>query len=144
MFSRMAVAVLAYALSSVGILMMFKLMSEELGKQGWPNVFIFVWLVAWFTHVVMTVAWVRNNKLSRVWPVVGTLAGIGSFLIWPFVAAEKAVLFSVNIAAKTSLTFMAIQAVLVAPCILLVISLVRFHSKTIAPGPSVPAVSNDT
>lgn len=144
MFSRMTIAVLAYVLSSVGILLMCQLIGEELDKSGAPSVVIFPWLVAWFTHAVMTAAWVRDNKLPCVWPAVGTVAGVGSFLVWPFLSVKDAALFGADAAAASAKMFIAIQAILVAPCILLAVWLVRFHSKTTRPIPPAPATSNDT
>ena len=140
----MTVAVLAYVLSSAGILLMCQVISEELRKPRGPSVFIFVWLAAWLIHAVMTAAWVRDRTLSRVWPGVGTVAGIGSFLVWPFLAAKDAALFGVDAAAATVGMLTTIQAVLVAPCILLAVWLVRFHSTTAKPIPPVSAISNGT
>jgi hypothetical protein len=144
MFSRTTVAVMAYVLSSVGILLMFQLIGEELRKPRGPSVFIFVWLIAWLTHAVMTAAWVCDRKLPRAWPVVGTVAGVGSFLVWPFLAAKDAALFGADAAAASAGMLTAIQAVLVAPCILLAVWLVRFHIKTTKPIPPIPAISNGT
>lgn len=144
MFSRMTVAVLAYVLSSLGILLMCQLIREELGKPGGPSVFIFVWLVAWLTHAVMTTAWVHDRKLPRVWPVVGTASGVGSFLVWFVLTPKDETLFGADAVAASAGMLTAIQAVLVAPCILLAVWLVRFHSKATKSIPLAPASSNDT
>ncbi len=144
MFSRLTVAVMAYVLSSFGILLMCQLIVEELRKPRGPNVFIFVWLIAWLIHTVMTAAWARDRKLPRVWPIVGTVAGVGSFLVWPFLAAKDAALFGADAAAASVGMLTAIQAVLVAPCLLLAVWLVRFHVKNTKPIPPVAAISNGT
>lgn len=131
MFLRMAAAVLAYALSSVGILLMCKLIVEELRTPEGPSLFIFVWLAACLIHAVMTVTWVCNRKLSRVWPVVGTAAGIGCFLVWPFLAIKDGTLFGGDAAASAGILLLTVtQIVLVVPCLLLAAWLVRFHGKT--------------
>lgn len=145
MFLRMTVAVLAYVLSSVGILLMYQLIVEELRSSKGPNLLVFVWIAAWLIHVVMTVAWIRDRKLSRVWPVVGTVAGVSSFLVWALLAVKDAVVLgvddtAVNTASAGTLT--AIQAALVAPCILLAVWLVRFHCKAAKPIPLLPVISN--
>lgn len=132
MYLRMTVAVMAYILSSVGILLMYQLIVEELRSSKGPNLLVFVWIAAWLIHVVMTVAWIRDRKLPRVWPVVGTIAGVSSFLAWALLAVKDAVVFGVDdtaVNAASAGTLTAIQAALVAPCILLAVWLVRFHCK---------------
>lgn len=141
MFSRMFIAITAYVLSSVGILMMCQLIKEELGDPKPSDVFIFVWLIAWFVHAVMTVAWVRDRKLPRLWPVSGTLAGLGSFMLWPLLAVESgSFALDAAVTVQTVGTLVTIQFVLVSPCILLAVWLVRFHIKTTQP---IPASSNN-
>ncbi len=145
MFLRMTVAVMAYVLSSVGILMMYQLIVEELRSSKGPNLLVFVWIAAWLIHVVMTVAWIRDRKLPRVWPVVGTVAGVSSFLVWALLAVKDAVVFGVDdtaVNAASAGTLTAIQAALVAPCILLAVWLVRFHCKTAKSISPLPSTSN--
>lgn len=148
MFLRMTVAVMAYVLSSVGILLMYQLIVEELRSSKGPNLLVFVWIAAWLIHVIMTVAWIRDRKLPRVWPVVGTIAGVSSFLVWALLAVKDAVVFGVDdtavnaVNAASAGTLTAIQAALVAPCILLAVWLVRFHCKTTKSICPLPSISN--
>ena len=133
MFSRMIAVLLAYALSAGGLLWMVVLIVEELRKPKVTNVITLVWLTAWIVHAVMSVAWVRGIRLSRIWPKVGLTAGIGSFLVWPVLALKGPSVLGPQIAAASAGMLMAVQAVLVAPCLLLAIWLVRFHWKDVAP-----------
>lgn len=144
MFPRMTVAVMAYVLSSIGILLMCQLIGEELRQPRGPSVLIFVWLIAWLSHTVMTAAWIRDRKLPRVWPVVGSVAGVCSFLVWAFLAAKHATVFGADVVVASVVMMTTIQAVLVAPCILLAVWLVRYHIKNTNPISSVPAISNGT
>lgn len=140
MFSRMVAVLIAYVFSSLGLLWMVVLLVEELRRPKVTNVIVLVWLAAWFVHVVMSVAWVRGNRLSRIWPKVGLAAGIGSFLVWPALAIKVPLLLGPAIAAASAGMLMAVQVVLVAPCLVLAIWLVRFHWKEVAPAmPSVEA-----
>lgn len=113
MSKRMTVAVLAYVLSSAGILLMCQLILEELRKPKGSNMLVFLWLGAWLTHAVMTFAWVRDSKLSRFWPIAGVIFGVSSFLVWPFFAVKSATLFRPEGAIATAGILTAIQAVLV-------------------------------
>lgn len=71
-----------------------------------------------------------TESVSNAWPVIGSLEGFGSFLVWQFHAAKNAAVFGADIAMKAVGVLTAIQAVLVAPRPLLAAWLVLFHSKT--------------
>ena len=129
MFLRITVAVLAYFLSSGGLLLMCQLISEELQKSNGRHGLIFVWITAWLTHAVMTVAWIRHKPLPRFWPVAGTVAGIASLMVWPFLTAQHIDVVGLDSATFTAGVLMAVQLVLVAPCMLLAFWLVYFHCK---------------
>jgi hypothetical protein len=132
-FSKMIAVLLAYALSSLGLLWMVVLIIEELRRPKVTTAIVLVWLAAWFVHIVMSVAWVQGKRLSRIWPKVGLIAGIGSFLVWPILASKGQSPLGPAIAAASAGQLMAVQAVLVAPCLVLAIWLVRFHWKEVAP-----------
>lgn len=128
MFKRLIVVLLAYLLSAGGLLMMVGLIAESLQEPRGINAISMVWLAAWFMHAVMSIAWIRDIRLSRVWPVAGLVTGIGSFLVWPLVAVKQSSLSGMDgVAVSATGTLMAVQVVLVAPSLLLAIWLVRFH-----------------
>lgn len=105
---------------------MFVVALEELRSPKGPNIMIFVWAAAWVAHAVMSVAWIADFRLHRAWPIVGVLLGIGSFVLLPF--TSKSVSFT-NSELTVLLEFLSIQLVLVSPCVLLAVWLVRFQLR---------------
>ena len=69
-----------------------------------------MWIAAWVAHIVMSVQWIRNVRMSKLWPAIGVVSGLGSFLV----------LIILPIA-------MFIQLLLVLPCTLLAFWLIKFH-----------------
>jgi hypothetical protein len=69
-----------------------------------------MWVVAWSVLIIMSVQWVRNVQLTRIWPAVGTICGVGSFLV--LVILPIAIF---------------IQILFVLPSVLLAFFLVKFH-----------------
>jgi hypothetical protein len=128
---RLAVVVASYLLSSFGLLIMFKLILEGIHKPH-PNlsdiIIPVVWLTAWACHLVMSIAWIIGKHLGPVWVVGGTLAGISSFMVWFAVSASMQVpAVMAKTFASTSMILTVAQLVLVLPCFLLALWLVRFH-----------------
>jgi hypothetical protein len=124
-FVRSAVVLTAYLLSSLGLLLMLQLVNEEFRSPN-PNWFVAVWIGAWIAHLKMSIAWVRDTQLHRFWPICGAILGFGSFLIWPVAAAGKNAGPADSISAVP--TLMIAQLVLIAPCALLGVWLLRFRS----------------
>ncbi|MEW6023942.1 MAG: hypothetical protein AB1807_17580 [Pseudomonadota bacterium] len=114
--SRLKIVFLCYSLSSFGILTMLNLIGEAA-----PSMEGATWIAAWAIHLVMSVHWVRDVKLSRRWPLLGAIFGSASFFLWAFAGP---VLPNMKSAV---LTVMTVQFVLVAPCVLLACWLLRFH-----------------
>jgi hypothetical protein len=132
MLIRTTIVVLAYLLSSFGLLLMLQLIAEELRSVGNPNPFIFIWLAAWAVHLVMSIAWIRNTRLPRAWPIAGIFLSLASFLIWPFTNSDLRETFGPEIAISVTLQFLITQLVVVSPCIVLAIKLLFFHLKPVA------------
>jgi hypothetical protein len=85
-------------------------MSVGIGTDQVPVFMKCMWVVAWVAHIVMSVQWIRNARLSKLWPAIGVASGLGSFLI----------LIILPVA-------MFIQLLLVLPCVLLSFWLIKFH-----------------
>jgi len=103
---RVLIVLAAYLLSSVGLL--FALISvlgilSSRHPSGMSLLIVVVWATAWICHFVMSMAWIYGKKLGRSWAIVGTVAGTLS--VFPIVST----------------------LLLVLPCFLLAIWLVRFH-----------------
>ncbi|WCM91618.1 hypothetical protein M5C99_14565 [Acidovorax sp. NCPPB 2350] len=122
--SRLWWALASYALSSVGFLgAMFLLVTQWF--VGTPEIFCvgaLVWGYAWLVHIRMAVAWVRDRRLHRSWPVFGVVLGLGGIALYPVVVWGTA-----EISATVYWDAVTIPAVFVAPCIVLGAWLVRFH-----------------
>jgi hypothetical protein len=103
---RLWITFLYYIFSLPGLILM--VMGIMTGKV--PFFLQCMWVVAWSAHIVMSVQWVRHVRLSKIWPVVGTVCGIGSLLMLVIVPEA-----------------MFIQLLLVSPGILLGFVLVKFH-----------------
>ena len=81
-----------------------------------------VMLFAWVAHIVMSVNWVLDRRLGRFLPIGGTAAGLFGLLYWPLSG-----LLREQSPAWDALRFLGVEALLVLPCLLLAIHLVRFH-----------------
>lgn len=127
---RLSLVVTSYLLSSVGLLVMLQLIIEGIRQPhktllDW-QVMIF-WLTAWGCHLVMSVAWVKDKRLGRLWAAGGTLVGIASFLVWPAYQVSKPVPYFLVESNWAAVTLMTAQLILVFPSFLLAIWIIRFH-----------------
>jgi len=128
---RFVVVVASYLLSSPGLLMMLMLILESIRKP-YPKLMEFiipiVWLTAWAYHLVMSIAWIKGKRLGPVWVVGGTLAGISSFIVWYALSMSMPMsAFMPEAAALATMELMKTQLILVLPCFLLALWLIRFH-----------------
>jgi len=78
---------------------------------------------AWLAHFAMTYGWIKDRRVSRFWPVLGTVAGLAS-LTWGPISLNSLEDFgtSLLISWMFSVPFS-------LPCILLAVYLVWFHCK---------------
>lgn len=138
--TRTLIVLAAYLLSSIGILLMLTMIGPELGSKNERNWFVlFVWPSAWVAHLVMCVAWINDRRLHWAWPVGGTVLGLGSFLVWPLSSMKLGSMFQGignTSVLDVSAPLMLAQLVLVAPCVLLGLWLVRYHTRPRARMPS--------
>jgi hypothetical protein len=116
MRKRSRISLICYALSSFGILLMLQIIRGDVISL--PS---FIWIGAWAIHVIMCVSWVRNVRLPRLWPALGVVFGSASFLPWALVGPE---LFPGQ---GTATIFMRVQLIVVMPCVLLALWLIKFH-----------------
>jgi uncharacterized protein YacL len=67
-----------------------------------------IFIYAWFSWFVMAIAWLFDKKLSRYWPISGSISGtLGVLCVLPLV----------------------VPALLLLPSIILAITFCRFHLK---------------
>ena len=110
--SRFTTCLICWALSAWGIFGTFSLLHDiALGKNlanlnRTGELFVLVMLFAWIALFVMSYAWVKDRKTSRIWPISGTIAG----LICVVTLFPTSILFAF-------------------PGIFLAFNLVRFHLK---------------
>ena len=128
---RFVVVVASYLLSSLGLLIMLMLIFESIRKP-YPKLMDFiipiVWLTAWACHLVMSIAWIKGKRLGPVWVIGGTLAGISSFIVWHALSMSMPMpAFMAEAAALATMKLMKTQLILVSPCFLLALWLIRFH-----------------
>lgn len=122
---RFFVVIVSYALSSLGLICMRSLIAEEYGSPKGASFGVYIWGGAWIMHLVMSVTWIADIRLHRAWPLLGTVLGVASFLIWPFHAMrldappQSVLLIAVQ--------FVGFQLVLVAPCLVLASWLLKYH-----------------
>lgn len=119
---RILVVVICYLLSSYGILASLVLVGTS-GVRSLSGALVgLVILLAWVCHLTMSVKWVIDQP-SRKWvPVYGTAAGSLGLMLWPL--AQPAIR---HFAIPDVFHAAAMGVVLVFPCFLLAIHLVRFH-----------------
>lgn len=87
----------------------------------------------------MCIAWIRNKRLHRAWPVAGFAFGMASFFGWFLIANELLEAFDSGEATESSEAFLSylifsatvdillVQLLLVSPCVVLAIKLVIYH-----------------
>jgi len=117
---RLSVVFFCYLISSYGIAMSmsigyiatFQFSSAILTITGIAILF------AWTAHAVMSIEWISNNKSHRVFPILGTFAGLFALFCWP----------DLDLLDTTpSLKKAQLAAIFVFPCLLLAPYLVWFH-----------------
>lgn len=118
MGKRLLIVLACYALSSVGLLAMSQLIREERNAIG------YVWIAAWLIHMVMSIFWIRDLRLPRIWPGLGVAFGASSFLAWYLFGKGSSLGDEYQ---STVATVVLMQALLVLPCLVLALWLVRFH-----------------
>ena len=80
---------------------------ENSANLNWIGVlFVLVMAFAWIALFVMSYAWVKDRKTSRIWPIVGTVAGVICVV-----------------------TLFPLSILFAFPSIFLALNLVRFHLK---------------
>ena len=84
--TRFAIALTCGLFSSIGMVCSVFLLASIVTKSpATGSLVALVVLYAWAALAVMTVAWVRDERVSMYWSVPGTLAGLGcSILFIPF------------------------------------------------------------
>jgi hypothetical protein len=106
MLQRLGIVILYYAFClPAGYVMIVGLTTDQI-----PVFLKLMWIIAWAVHIVMSVQWVRNVRLSPVWPLLGIFSSVGSFLVF---AILPIAIF--------------VQLLLVLPGVLLACKLVAFH-----------------
>lgn len=129
MFLRLGISIAVYALSLPGLFLMFQLISEELRHPKETSIFVFVFLIAWLAHAAMTIAWIDRIKLRRIWPIVGTIAGVAG-LLGPLLIPIHSDLFDAEIFAQGIVQLLKLELMLFGPAILFAINLVYFHTRS--------------
>ena len=82
-------------------------------------------LLAWICHLVMSLNWVLDRRMGRGVPVAGTLAALGSALLWPWVFP-----WDPRSGAGELLSASGLGLVLALPSVLLALWLLRFHGRS--------------
>lgn len=152
MLFRTFVVLACYALSGYGflataVIAIYALLSPQGNIVELPSsvggIVVLVWLYAWSCHAVMCYGWISNRRVSRFWPISGTIAGIVSFIIFPTAAFFRSLhVFGLSwknvffLVAK-SFPVVAMEVILVLPCLLLAIFLVSFHLSRSVPDRSM-------
>lgn len=129
MFLRLGISIGVYALSLPGLLIMFKLIIEELSSPKKTSIFVFVWLTAWLAHAAMTIAWIDRVKLRRIWPIIGTITGVAG-LLGPLLIPIHSNLFDAEIFAQGVVQLLKLEMMLFGPAIFFAINLVYFHARS--------------
>ncbi|MDO4795132.1 MAG: hypothetical protein Q4A28_04215 [Brachymonas sp.] len=130
--TRWLLVLLSYLFSFVGLFFTIMFLTEFVShhnKTFLDCLMAIVWTTAWVCHIVMSAAWIKNKRLGAAWPIAGTLAGVGSFLVW-FAIAEKTMgpIREIMDPTAISLAMMKKQLLMVLPCFLLALWLVHFHA----------------
>lgn len=128
---RLILVVASYLLSSLGLLVMLQLIIEGIRQSHLKLLdllVIIVWLTAWGSHLMMSVAWVKGKRLGRLWATSGTFFGVASFLVWPAYSVSMPTPdFMAEASTWATLKLVILQLLLVFPCFVLAMWLVRFH-----------------
>ena len=132
---RVIVVVIAYLLSSYGMLVMLKIAAEELVKPDSSTgglITAILWMIAWALHAVMSVAWIRGVRLGTALATSGAAFGIGGLLLFPlygalYLAPMRQAFNQTSYAAEMQVFL--VQLVTILPCVLLAFWLVIFHWK---------------
>jgi hypothetical protein len=137
---RIAIVAGAFSLSFPGILICIALLSEfDLDERfQWP---FYTMLGAWFCLVVMSVRWIKNVRMNRVWLIAGTILGTLSLMMWPIVRYQMNKESSLDPPLPDSSgVLMLAEFILVFPCFVLACWLVRFHWTRKNPAETDPDV----
>ncbi|WP_144208298.1 hypothetical protein [Shewanella donghaensis] len=122
MNKRLLIVLLCYFLSSFGILGSIAGALEEFREiNSMQDLLALVWLAAWVFHLVMSVQWIKDNRLGKNFTLTGTLFGLVSVISPSLVFAIP---FAIPFAILGSFSLLAV----VLPCFLLAIYLVMYHS----------------
>jgi hypothetical protein len=127
---RLLAVFLAYLFSSFGLLLMVHMATVELTRPTLTSAAILplVWGLAWAFHIAMSIGWIVNRRLPRVVPIAGTLIGILGLLVGPFRGLFTFTqFFGQDVATMTVLRLLSYEVLLILPCLLLAVVLVRFH-----------------
>lgn len=107
---RFAVAIASWSCAGLGVMgsVMFALAplmslvgaSESHAENLFAEVYSLAILVAWWALGVMTNGWVQGRKVSWLWPIIGSLAGIPAAVLfsifWPlYISAVPLALYLV-------------------------------------------------
>lgn len=112
---RATLAALAYATSLLGTVGGGAVVVGSFidTASGWALPAVAAWALAWFSHAVMTVGWIRDQRLPRGWPVTGFASAVLALGLQGMVhSAWQPVLAGVAFN---------------LPCIVLAIRLMAFH-----------------
>jgi hypothetical protein len=77
----------------------------------------------------MTIAWIDRIKLHRIWPIVGTIAGVAG-LLGPLLIPIHSDLFDAEIFIQGIVQLLKLELMLFGPAILFAINLVYFHARS--------------
>lgn len=125
---RSLIVALAYCLSGYGLLFTWILISELRTNTGLIKWFSLVPAFAWLAHMVMSLAWIRDRKLSIFWPVSGTIAGIITVLVMLFGSPCSKLFASCFGYLMTAFISVFVS---VMSCVILGVYLVRFHFNSV-------------
>lgn len=123
--SRLAVVLGCYLLSGWALLASLMLAGGLMVMARWQPLAMAggaLVLLAWICHLMMSLNWVLDRRMGRGVPVAGTLAALGSALLWPWVFP-----WDPRSGAGELLSASGLGLVLALPSVLLALWLLRFH-----------------
>lgn len=124
MKKRIFIVLLCYLLSFYGLFGSITIAIEELKSiDSLHDLLVLTWLSAWGFHIIMSVNWIKDNRLGKNIAIAGTVLGIIS-ITYPLFPSENPIMATPVLLVGALFKF---QVVL--PSVLLAIYLVIFHSS---------------
>lgn len=124
---RFATIFVCYALSFFGLFApLFLAIGAGPSEKIALSIVSVVMLYAWLCHFMMSLGWLNQHRVNKLWPITGTVAGVVSIIWAPLISVFKG---NVPISMDAVFGSITLFGGLVSPCVLLGMYLVWFHLK---------------